>query len=109
MQGARQFERLEFDLQWYWRVISRRKWSILMIVALVGVLAAMYASSLPPVYRSTATVLVPESRKKVVSNEELYDATVGTSRDYYATQFEGMKSRAFAERLVRVLALANHP
>jgi succinoglycan biosynthesis transport protein ExoP len=107
--GPKALERIEFDLLWCWRAIYRRKWPILLIVVLVGILAAMYASGLPPLYRSTATVMVQEGRKKVVSNEELYDATVGTSRDYYATQFEVMKSRDFAERLVRVLNLANHP
>lgn len=103
------FQRMDFDLLRNWKAIYRRKWAILFIVALVGILAAMYAYRLPPVYRSSATVMVQESRKKVVSNEDLYDATMGTSRDYYATQFEVMKSRDFAERLVRVLNLTAHP
>ena len=106
---ARPSSRRDFGLLWYWRAIYHRKWAILLIVALVGVFAAMYAVTLPPVFRATTTVMVLEARKKVVSNEELLDATAGTSRDFYATQFEVMKSRDFAERVVRTLNLTSHP
>lgn len=104
-----QLQRMDFDLLRNWKAIYRRKWAILFVVALVGILAAMYAHRLPPLYQASATVMVQETRKKVVSNEDLYAETMGTSRDYYATQFEVMKSRDFAERLVRVLNLTSHP
>src|SRR5512140_2472761 len=72
-------------------------------------LAAMYASSLRPVYRGTATLMIEQTKPKVVSNQELYDAYTGTTRDYFLTQFEIIKSRDFAEKLVRVMRLTTHP
>ena len=96
------------ELVRYWRAVNRHKLGILLLVIAVGVLAAMYAFSLPPVYRGTATVLLDPIRKKSVTNEDLYDSIASTPRDYYLTQIEIMKSRDYAERLVRVLNLTRH-
>ena len=51
--------------------------------------------------------MVEGSRPRSVTNggmsmEDMYVAYNGTTRDYYLTQFEIIKSRDFAERLVRV-------
>ena len=99
----------QLDLVRYWRAIARNKWLILALVVLVGLIATLYAQSLAPVYRSTATLLVEGSRTKGVSAEELYVSYTGSTRDYYLTQFEIIKSREFAERLVRVMGLTKHP
>src|SRR6185503_6538658 len=99
----------QLDLVRYWRAISRNKWRILALTVLVGLVATLYAYSLPPVYRATATVIVEGSRTKGVSQEELYISYTGSTRDYYLTQFEIIRSREFAERLVRVMGLAKHP
>ena len=63
-------ERDTLDLVRYWRAVSRNKWRILALVAAVGILAAMFASGLPPVYRGTATILLEASKPKIVSIEE---------------------------------------
>jgi capsular exopolysaccharide synthesis family protein len=97
------------DLVRYWRAIARNKWRILALMILVGLIATLYAYSLPPVYRATATVIVEGSRTKGVTMDDLYVAYNGSTRDYYLTQFEIIKSREFAERLVRVMGLAKHP
>jgi polysaccharide biosynthesis transport protein len=99
----------QLDLVRYWRAISRNKWRILALTVLVGLVATLYAYSLPPVYRATATVIVEGSRTKGVSQEDLYIAYTGSTRDYYLTQFEIIRSREFAERLVRVMGLTKHP
>ncbi|MEO8202687.1 MAG: polysaccharide biosynthesis tyrosine autokinase, partial [Betaproteobacteria bacterium] len=91
----------------YWRAINRYRLGIVLLVVSVGLLAAMYAYSLPPVYRGTATVLLDPVKKKPATYDETVDN--GSSRDYYLTQIEIMRSRDYAERLVRVLGLATHP
>ena len=96
------------ELVRYWRAINRHRLGIALLVVAVGVLAAMYSFSLQPVYRSTATVLLDPVKKKSVTNEEIFESMSGTPRDYYLTQIEIMKSRDFAERLVRVLNLTKH-
>ena len=96
------------DVVRYLRTINRYKWGILMVVAAVGMLAAMYASSLRPIYRATATLMLEMGKPKVVSTQELFEAYNGTTRDYFLTQFEIIKSRELAERLVRVMQLTKH-
>jgi len=107
--GNPEDERDTLDLVRYWRAIGRNKWRILALVAAVGILAAFVASSLPPVYRASATILVEASKPKIVSIEEVYSSLAGAQREYYQTQFEILKSRELAARLVRQLKLAEHP
>ena len=97
------------ELVRYWRAINRRRVGIVLCVIAVGILASLYAYSLRPVYRGTATVLLDPARKKSIANEDIYEAWTNTPRDYYLTQIEIMKSRDIAERLVRVLNLSKHP
>jgi capsular exopolysaccharide synthesis family protein len=97
------------DVVRYLRTLNRYKWGILMVVVAVGMLAAMYASSLRPIYRATATLMLEMGKPKVVSTQELFEAYNGTTRDYFLTQFEIIKSRELAERLVRVMQLTKHP
>lgn len=42
-------EQETLDLVRYWRAVNRNKWGILALVVAVGILAAIYAHSLPPV------------------------------------------------------------
>jgi succinoglycan biosynthesis transport protein ExoP len=98
------------DFVRYWRAVNRNKWRILLLMIAVGTLAALYAHSLPPVYRATATMMLEASRQKALSNEEVFTAVMGSStRDYFQTQAEILKSREFAQRLVRVMNLTRHP
>ena len=97
------------DVVRYLRTLNRYKWGILLVVIAVGMLAAMYASSLRPIYRSTATVMLEMGKPKVISTQELFEAYNGTTRDYFLTQFEIIKSRELAERLVRTMQLTKHP
>jgi len=98
------------ELLRYWRAINRHRLGILLLVIAVGVLAAMYGYSLPPVYQGSTTVMLDPVRKKSpISTEELAESWSSTPRDYYLTQIEVMKSRDYAERLVRVLNLTSNP
>ncbi len=107
--GNREDEHDTLDLVRYWRAINRNKWRILALVAAVGILAQLFASGLPPVYRATATILVEASKPKIVSIEEVYSSLSTNTLQYYQTQLEILKSRELAARLVRQIKLAAHP
>lgn len=97
------------DLVRYWRAINRNKWRILLLVVAVGVLAVLYANSLPPVYRGTATIMIEAQKPKLVSIEEVYNAAAGMNRDFYQTQVEILKSREMASKLAKRMKLEAHP
>ena len=46
------------DLHEYWLIIRRHIWGIAGLALTIAVLAMVYASSLPPVYRATTTIML---------------------------------------------------
>src|SRR5258708_5785942 len=98
----------KMDIIEYWRAISKHRWSILALAALVSVLATLIVFSIRPTYRSTATILIEPGKTKVLSIAELYDKG-GTDRDHYYTQVEIIKSDELARRVIEKLKLTTHP
>ncbi len=107
--GQPQAEGETLDLVEYWRSITKRKWSIVGLVALVALITTLVVFSLRPLYRSTAVVMIEQSKAKVVSIEEVYNAMGGGNREYYQTQVEIIKSRELARKVVERLKLTVHP
>lgn len=91
-----------------WRGLMLRKWMILLITLLVTGVTVYALMHMTPIYRSTATVLIEQSKNKVVSIDEVYGGIAG-NREYFQTQAEILKSHDVAERVVRKLGLASHP
>lgn len=98
----------EIDLRQYWRIVSRYKWGILGLAIAVTALATLIVFSLRPVYRATTTLLIEQKQAKVVTIEEVYGLD-GANKEYLQTQFEILKSRELAARVVRELKLDVHP
>lgn len=98
----------EIDLLKLWNSLWRRKWSILSLVLAVMMVAALAVLVVTPIYRAAATLLIEQKAAKVVSIEQVYGLD-GMGNEYLQTQFELLKSRALAERVVRQLNLTTHP
>lgn len=98
----------EIDLLKLWQTIWRRKWSIMTLVLVVSMVAILVVFSITPIYRAAATLLIEQKSAKVVSIEQVYGLD-GAGNEYLQTQFELLKSRALAERVVRQMNLTTHP
>lgn len=98
----------EIDLLQLWQTIWRRKWSIITLVLVVMMVTALAVLSMTPIYRAGATLLIEQKSAKVVSIEQVYGLD-GSGNEYLQTQFELLKSRALAERVVKQLNLTTHP
>ena len=96
----------KLELLEYWRSVLKRKWAILGLGMVVALVAAIFAYSLTPVYRSTATVLIEPGKVKVVSIEDVYTSN---QLQGIQTQTEILKSREIAERTARALKLWELP
>ena len=96
------------DLRQYWRTLMRNKWGIIGLAFIVTVLTVLVVFSMKPVYKATATLLIESQQANVVSIEEVYGLDRSNS-EYYLTQFEIIKSRKLAERVVAKLKLQEHP
>ena len=106
---ARRLENDAPELLHAWRTIWQRKWSILALVLIVMLVAALGTFALTPTYRAASTLLIEQKKANVVSIEQVYGFEEGAGNEYLQTQFELLKSRALAERVVNQLELTTHP
>lgn len=98
----------EIDLLKLWQTVWYRKWGIISLVLVITMVAILAVLAVTPIYRAAATLLIEQKGAKVVSIEQVYGLE-GAGSEYLQTQFELLKSRALAERVVRQLNLTTHP
>lgn len=78
-----------------------------MLSLIIVSLTILVVLSLKPMYRATATLLIEPEDVQVLSIEQIYG--VGGGREYLLTQFELLKSRSLAEKIVTELDLVHNP
>jgi capsular exopolysaccharide synthesis family protein len=94
------------DLLHYWRVVRKYLYEIIGLAIAVGILAALVANSMTPIYTASTKVSI----------ERVQPATGGytdiswfTMQQYPGTQYQIIKSKAVAEKVVENLTLWEHP
>ncbi|GAB3274026.1 GumC family protein [Parahaliea aestuarii] len=98
----------ELDFRHYLDVLDRKKWAILGLAGIVSLITLLVTLAITPVYQASATLLIESKSTNLVSIEEVYGFDTG-ARQYYETQFEILRSRPLAERVIRRLSLTEHP
>ena len=98
----------EFDLQSYLRLLRKFKWPIALFTAAVTALAIYYVSTATPIYNATSTLLIEDQGGDPIPIGELIGVDT-KSQDYYQTQYELLRSRGLALRVINHLNLWNHP
>lgn len=88
-----------------WRFFRRYRSGIFLIAFAASLVGLLVALSLPPIYQSTVTLLIEPKAQQVVNVQEIYDPTLGATGEYYATQYELLRSRDLASRVVAKLKL----
>lgn len=101
-------ERAAPNLQDYLRILLRFKWGVLVLMFAGGFISVLRAYSETPLYEATATMLIERQAARFVSIEEVYRGNQGyfDMGEYYQTQYEILRSRPIAERLVDKLGLS---
>ncbi len=92
----------------YVKAIRKHRWLIIMATALVTALASYVVSGMTPVYRATSTLLIETQQTGPMNIDELIGIDTN-NREYYQTQFEILKSRKLARRVVHEMGLLEHP
>lgn len=96
------------DLTHYFRVINRSKWRILSLALIVTLLATLIVLSMTPIYKATSSLLIESEETNIVSIEQVYGLDA-SKKEYFETQYEILKSRHIAEKVVDKLDLGNNP
>ncbi len=94
------------NLQDYLRVLYRHKWGVVGLAVAGALLAALNAWSETPIYRAESTILIERQAARFVSIDPVYQSSPGFDfGEYYQTQYEILRSRPIAERVVRKLGV----
>lgn len=96
----------EIDLREYWHVILKRKWTVISLFAMVVIVALISTLLTTPIYRATTVIQIERENVKVLDFKDVQENDSG-SYDFYQTQYELLKSKALAARVVDQLGLAN--
>lgn len=96
------------DLAQYWQTISRYLWRILSLAIFITILVTLIVLSIIPQYNAKATLLIESDQAKVTSIEEVYGLD-SSRKEYFQTQYEILKSRQVAEKVVAKLSLTEYP
>ncbi|MEM1154588.1 MAG: polysaccharide biosynthesis tyrosine autokinase [Pseudomonadota bacterium] len=107
-QGPRPVDDDFIDLGQILRVLLRQKWGILGFALAIALATALVVFSMEPVYKARASLALEGTEANVVNVEQVYN--INPARlEYAMTEYEILKSRSLAERVVRKLKLYEHP
>jgi len=98
-EGALDFARI-FHSVW------SRKWLILGLSLAIATATALWVGAEPPIYEARATLVIEQGEASVVAIQDVYSQGY-RGWEYMQTQFELLRSRSLAERVVRQLGLHN--
>ena len=92
--------------------LRKRKWTILVVTLLVVAAAMLYTREQVPIYRATAAVIIDRAPPQVLSGVkeviELGSTNYWAIKDYLRTQYEIIRSREVAEKVVDRLGLLHN-
>jgi capsular exopolysaccharide synthesis family protein len=98
----------KIPLREYWRVIRKRRWTVISFTLIVLIATGVMTLTTKPIYRSTATIQINKENPQVVDFKEIFSVNT-MDLDYYQTQYRILESRTLASRVIRSLNLADHP
>jgi capsular exopolysaccharide synthesis family protein len=98
----------EIDFIEYWRILVKRRWTVLATVAMVMVIALVGSLLTTPIYRAVATLQIERNAVQVIQVGGVNDDGYNVGTDFQATQIGLLNSRALAERVVSQLGLTEN-
>lgn len=96
----------EIDLLAYWRILVKRRWTVLGAAGIVLATALVGTLLMTPIYRASTSLQIDRDTIKVVEVEGITPVEGAGDRDFYQTQYELLQSRALAQRVASQLGLA---
>lgn len=97
------------DYRKYIGILLKHRWLIAGITVVSVAVGLFYTLLQTPIYRASATIQIKREVANISGVAGLEPVEAGRSAEFYQTQYELLKSRALAERVVSSLNLANKP
>jgi capsular exopolysaccharide synthesis family protein len=84
----------------YLEILIRRKWLIIGFLMSVVAIVTVASFLMIPSYRATTSVQIRKASPSTVAFKDVFQAD-RTERDYYLTQYEILRSRNLAQRVIK--------
>lgn len=98
------------DVRMLLAALQRRRWIALATFALCVALGVIYTARAPRIYSATTTLVIERSAPEVLSGvRDVYDLGTGNYwavKDYYETQYNLIRSRPVAVRVLQTLGVS---
>lgn len=98
------FDNDTIDFSHYVQTILRYIWRILGLTFFLTLLTALLVFSTSPTYTANVSLLIEAEQANILSIEEVYGLD-SSRKEYFETQYEILRSRRIAERVVDKLSL----
>jgi len=92
------------DLLAYWRIIRKRRWTILTIFSVLFAVVLIWTLKQKPIYRGKALLEIQKENPNILTAQELFQLET-VSDTYLETQYKVLKSDALARRVIDQLRL----
>ena len=92
----------------YWRILRKRRWTVLSIFFLIFTLVFIGTLKQKPVYRAKALLEIEKENPHLLSVQELFELDT-VSDSYLETQYRVLRSDTLALRVIQPLALYDLP
>ncbi len=96
----------EIDLRALWAVLRRRRWIIGIFFLLCVIVAFVGAYLATPIYRASLMLQIDREPVKILDYQGVTEGDLKSDKDFYQTQYELLRSRALAKRVIDQLGLA---
>jgi len=108
---AEAYEDDAIDLRRYWNLLLRRKWTIILMVAAALVVSLVKTFDATPIYRATLLLQIDQQQPKFLEYQQGLsgEASWIDGQNFYQTQYELLKSRSLARRVIAELGLEAAP
>src|SRR6185436_18392710 len=88
----------------YWRVILARRWTVLAVLFTLVTATLIWTFKQTPIYRAEVTMQIDRENQNILSFKDIYQVE-SSADDTLRTQFEVLKSRTLARRVIEQLRL----
>ncbi|MGA1865320.1 MAG: GumC family protein [bacterium] len=100
--------RKEIHLRDYWRIISKRRWTVITVFIIILLTTIIVTLRKTPIYRATIKLQIDSENPNVISIDEVMNVSP-SDRDYNQTQYKLLQSRKLAKAVIEELKLDENP
>ena len=98
----------EINLLEYWNILRERQWLVAGVAGAIFLLALAATLLMTPIFRASSTLQIERDTMKIMDVEGVTPTESPMDRDFYQTQYELLKSRSLALRVIQDLRLIDH-